>query len=190
MRNILLFPMYIPIPVALADREKSKIAPLSLGRIGQDAQRTGICGKQGFCFPALERGGIRLADVMLAHESFLQLPMYGHDDMLTGFLVVLASDGNYVWQEKQIKWLQQICVGLNPYLMKNQFLARTDYLLNFDPLTRLPFLSHFKQEAQQILEESSETHYAVTYLDIYNFKFINDTYGFTVGDDILRQIEI
>ena len=127
-------------------------------------------------------------DVMLAHESFLQLPMYGHDDMLTGFLVVLASDGNYVWQEKQIKWLQQICVGLNPYLMKNQFLARTDYLLNFDPLTRLPFLSHFKQEAQQILEESSETHYAVTYLDIYNFKFINDTYGFTVGDDILRQI--
>ena len=59
-----------------------------------------------------------------------------------------------------------------------------------DPLTGLlnhrAFQRRFEEESRRALGEGSSL--AVAILDLDNFKFFNDSYGHTIGDDVLRQV--
>jgi len=59
-----------------------------------------------------------------------------------------------------------------------------------DPLTGLlnhrAFHKRFEQEADQALREGYPV--AIAMMDMDNFKFFNDAYGHSVGDDVLRQV--
>ncbi|WP_249029147.1 putative bifunctional diguanylate cyclase/phosphodiesterase [Tannockella kyphosi] len=56
----------------------------------------------------------------------------------------------------------------------------------FDKLTGLPVLREFKKEARKLLE--LEDKYAIIYLDIDKFKYINDIWSRETGDDILKSL--
>ncbi|MDR3428575.1 EAL domain-containing protein [Silvimonas sp.] len=67
---------------------------------------------------------------------------------------------------------------------------KMSYLASHDPLTGLPNrlllqdrISHGLQVARW-----SQTHVAMLLLDLDYFKFINDSIGYTAGDDLLRQV--
>ncbi len=59
-----------------------------------------------------------------------------------------------------------------------------------DPLTGLlnhrAFHKRFEDEAERALEDGLSL--AVAFLDLDNFKFFNDAYGHTTGDEVLRQV--
>lgn len=59
--------------------------------------------------------------------------------------------------------------------------------LDTDKLTSGINYERFLREAQTVIEDRSNT-YAVFYGDIQNFKYINDTFGYDVGDAILMSI--
>lgn len=62
-------------------------------------------------------------------------------------------------------------------------------LAYFDPLTRLSNRSNFRRQVQQQLEDAvnaSQT-IAVVYLDLVNFKHINDSVGVEAGDQLLQE---
>ena len=40
---------------------------------------------------------------------------------------------------------------------------------------------------QRLLEQQREDHYAVLYTDFADFKYFNDVYGYTFGDDVLAH---
>ena len=58
-------------------------------------------------------------------------------------------------------------------------------MLNEDPLTQLP---NYRAFLEYIQKKSDSGSYAVIFIDLDNFKTINDTFGHEQGDEVLRKI--
>lgn len=56
-----------------------------------------------------------------------------------------------------------------------------------DVLTGAYQLNAFKEEAQRLLDVGTKDKIAIVYTDFTDFKYINDIFGYTYGDSILRQ---
>ena len=71
---------------------------------------------------------------------------------------------------------------------RGQSMRRMSDRLNIDPLTGHWSMHKFRPEAEKALREQPDHPYAVVYLDISAFKYVNDAYGFTTGDMALNAI--
>lgn len=58
-------------------------------------------------------------------------------------------------------------------------------LANTDALTGERSLSRFKSDAVRLLASRDKTNYALCYIDIKNFKYVNDFFGYAAGDRLL-----
>jgi len=63
-------------------------------------------------------------------------------------------------------------------------------LVNYDQLTHLPNRKMFQEEIDRCIARCNTTNerFAIMFIDVDNFKNINDTYGHTIGDKLLRVI--
>jgi diguanylate cyclase (GGDEF)-like protein/PAS domain S-box-containing protein len=68
--------------------------------------------------------------------------------------------------------------------------AKIEYLAHHDPLTDLPnrLLLHARLENSLERSAQEQKKLAVLFIDIDNFKLVNDTYGHTVGDNIITLV--
>lgn len=66
------------------------------------------------------------------------------------------------------------------------------YQASHDPLTGLVNRRRFEQSVQRLLESdgAEKQEHAVCYLDLDQFKVINDTCGYVAGDELLRQLAV
>ena len=58
-------------------------------------------------------------------------------------------------------------------------------LAYIDSLTGIDNVNRFRVRAAQLLGKHAVDQYAIVSLDIQNFKYINETYGYPAGDKIL-----
>ena len=60
----------------------------------------------------------------------------------------------------------------------------------YDELTGLLTRSTFEQQFQEAIKESRETgvRLALLFIDLDRFKFVNDTYGHEMGDELLKEV--
>lgn len=78
--------------------------------------------------------------------------------------------------------------------MKNEIADRIDaeekirYMVYYDELTDLPNRRYFKEAITKQIKEVQHTDkiFAIMYLDLDNFKLINDTFGHQQGDNLLK----
>ena len=66
---------------------------------------------------------------------------------------------------------------------------KIEELIFFDPLTKLPNRQYIKDRIYRAIGEASRggIYSGLTYLDLDDFKLVNDTYGHHIGDSLLRE---
>jgi len=67
---------------------------------------------------------------------------------------------------------------------------RIERLAYFDPLTGLPNRQSCIETAERLVREAAQLQesVAIVYLDLNSFKRVNDTFGHSVGDAVLRTV--
>jgi len=68
-------------------------------------------------------------------------------------------------------------------------LAKIEELAFFDPVTNLPNRRYIKDRIERSINESARSngYAALMFMDLDNFKFINDSFGHHAGDSLLKQ---
>ncbi|MGL5648527.1 MAG: putative bifunctional diguanylate cyclase/phosphodiesterase [Clostridium sp.] len=73
---------------------------------------------------------------------------------------------------------------------KEEILKRINFINYYDEITGIPNKRMFKEKVEKIIEDV-KIHYrnlAIIFIDLDNFKYINDTYGHEIGDKLLENI--
>lgn len=80
--------------------------------------------------------------------------------------------------------------GLRDITERKRFEDRIKHMANHDVLTNLPTLRLARDRIRMALEIShrSQALAVVMYLDLDNFKQVNDTYGHSCGDNLLKDV--
>lgn len=107
-----------------------------------------------------------------------------------GALVVQSYSGAVRYTEQDKVLLQFVSSQVAAAVERKRTHSRLEYLAQHDHLTDLPNRALFLDRLQSSLLRArrDSTRLAVLYLDMDNFKQINDTFGHTKGDNLLREV--
>jgi diguanylate cyclase (GGDEF)-like protein len=113
---------------------------------------------------------------------------------------LITKDDQWVWVLHQGKNIirsqkgnpvdQHLIGTINNFSKQKEETDKLAYRANFDPLTGLPnrtlLIDRLIQETRR--SERNEDSFALFFIDLDNFKSINDTYGHDMGDQLLKRI--
>lgn len=141
---------------------------------------------------------IELLDALPAHvrdeltsvaPAELKVTPVGHRDRLLGLLIARPADDAHAagagWAWHQV--VARNVATATQRVRRHRDLIRRAY---FDTLTGLPNRSLFQDRLQQAVAQArrASRRLAVLYLDVDDFKWVNDTLGHHAGDELLRRM--
>ncbi|PRR82786.1 sensor domain-containing protein [Clostridium vincentii] len=108
---------------------------------------------------------------------------------------VLTKSGKVVWFKVRGKCIVEedgkyIYGSINNDTDRKEKELRIDYMSNYDDVTGIPNRRYFTGRAYDMLKESKKSNkkFALVFIDLDNFKYVNDTYGHTAGDNLLVEL--
>jgi len=109
-------------------------------------------------------------------------------------------------KQGEVRWLEHLCgpfhdvqgrvVGVssvNVDITERKIAAqKAENLALYDPLTNLPNRRYLNNYMNKLIIQSDIRHgeesFAVFFIDLNRFKYVNDAYGHSVGDELLKEV--
>ncbi len=103
------------------------------------------------------------------------------------------SDGGYVWAKTRVSLTEDEGVSLaithiEDVTEQRRVAERLSYAATHDELTELPNRSALVSRLDRLLTDAAPGEVAVLFIDLDNFKVVNDSLGHRAGDELLRQV--
>lgn len=108
----------------------------------------------------------------------------------TGYCILVDRKEKRNWNEELPMLLKLGDFAVKRYMKLLQRLRaeeEAEYKSKYDRLTGLMNYSHFMSASEQYIKAHPEQQFAVLYTDFTNFKFLNETYGYNEGNQVLRE---
>jgi len=122
-------------------------------------------------------------------RSCWSVPFYGKDSRVLGTL------GLYTRQvrsptDTELKLAFETARLAAVAVERDRDERKIRFLANHDVLTGLPNRQEFKSKLEQKIDQSRKTGtpVAVVFIDLDNFKIVNDSFGHAIGDQVLRIV--
>lgn len=127
------------------------------------------------------------ADGALA--NWLGVPLIARDQVI-GALVVRGSAQSTRYTEDDKELLQFVSTQIATAIERKQAANRLQHMARHDALTDLPNRSLFHDRFEAALQRARRegTYLGLLYLDLNDFKHVNDLYGHEIGDRLLIQV--
>ena len=109
------------------------------------------------------------------------------DDQLVGVIDIEASPPG-VLEDEDVDFLTTLAAHLAGALERAQLYDDLERRSRTDSITGLANRGMFEQELRTAVRDAGDRPVSLLVAGLDNFKAINDTYGYAIGDDLLRQV--
>lgn len=122
-------------------------------------------------------------------KTFMEIPIYS-DNSFIGCLDFVDLRNNTEFTAQDISTLKMFSRIISSYLMNMRALNKTASLVEqmtaHDALTGLLKYDYFCEKMKPFMVAPRPCRIALVYSDILHFKYINETYGYSVGDELIK----
>lgn len=122
-------------------------------------------------------------------KSLISVAVEGEEGIL-GFIGLDSVVEFRLWSEENIKQLNILSNLISHGLIKIRDAKKIEFMAYYDRLTLLPNRFLFKDRINQALNlaKRNGTYVGVMFIDLDNFKSVNDTIGHKGGDSLIREV--
>lgn len=117
----------------------------------------------------------------LGVQSICVTPVWAHD-RLVALLCVLNPRRH--WGELSL--MNALAMNMANYLQRQIMELAYLRMRTYDELTGYRNFAQYKQEVAEIWRHHQDKQYALWYCDLKNFKYVNDVFGYDVGNRLLK----
>ena len=123
-------------------------------------------------------------------QTVLYAAMYC-EGRYTGSIAYVVYETERYWSTHDRKQLGELTKIISVHMAKRQAInsyGQSSFSTpDYDALTGLLSFSRFKEEAERIIVSGYANSYVMIYTDICGFKYFNQKYGYSAGDQILKE---
>ncbi|MEH6355643.1 MAG: EAL domain-containing protein [Marinobacter sp.] len=139
---------------------------------------------------AEHHGNVELADLVgLGIRTLAAFPLT-HDDHSPEVVFLLYRCESFSFDEPEMQLLQEVAGDISFAIANLEKSRQLAYVTHFDKITDLPNRRLFFDRLEQAMLRADSYRGIVTilYVDLDRFKQVNDSFGHTAADEVLRQV--
>ncbi|MBC8390528.1 MAG: diguanylate cyclase, partial [Actinobacteria bacterium] len=137
----------------------------------------------------IARGDFVSYDVITNKQVWLGVPLRVENKII-GSMVLQSYTDPDLYSPKDIKLMEFVSQQVATAIERKQIEEKLKFLSLYDPLTKLPnrvlFYDRMRQEIAFAKREKKK--FALMFLDLDNFKEVNDKFGHNIGDQVLQGV--
>ena len=126
----------------------------------------------------------------LGIQSFARCSYFEKDEYI-GSIDFVSYTQEREWTKEDKQTIQALTNVISSYLLKMKAYEdasdEIERLTGYDAITGFYKYEKFLEHAQEYLNNDCSGQYVIVYQDFSNFKYINEMFGYEVGDKILRE---
>ena len=137
----------------------------------------------------IDRGDFNSCDVITNKQAWLGVPLK-IESKIIGSMILQSYIDPDIYSKKDIKLMEFVSQQVATAIERKQIEEKLKFLSLYDYLTKLPnrvlFYDRMKQEIAYAKRERKK--FSLMFLDLDNFKEVNDKFGHDIGDQLLQGV--